>query len=207
MLSELHPSASPSSDLIYHPPSYVERLDWADVFTRSQPVEVELGSGDGSFLLQWAALHPERNFLGLERLKGRLRKLDRKGRRAGLANLCGLRLEAAYGVEYLMPPASVRAFHLYFPDPWPKRKHQRHRLVNPRFADAVARALEPGGGIYLRTDDGPYFDVMNDVFGNHDRFGAVPTPADLAAVWTDFEREFAARSIPTRRAAYQLRPG
>ncbi len=193
--------------IIYPPPSYVERLDWANVFRRGQPVEIELGSGDGSFLIQWAGLHPERNFLGVERLKGRLRKLERKGARAGLENLRGLRLEAGYFVEYLVPVASVDAFHVYFPDPWPKRKHQRHRLMNPRFAEAVSLALQPGGSIYLRTDDPGYFDIMREVFGSQARFAPVETPSELSAVLTDFEREFQARGVKTLRAAYRLQAG
>src|SRR6059058_3143531 len=119
--------------LIYKPTSYVQKLDWGAVFERVQPLEVELGSGDGSFLVNYAKLHPERNFLGVERLLGRLRKLNRKGLRAGLTNLRGLRIESAYLVEYLLAPGSVSALHIYFPDPWPKRKHRKNRLINDRF--------------------------------------------------------------------------
>ena len=67
----------------------------------------ELGAGDGSFMAQWAGAHPERNFLAVERLLGRLRKLDRKGQRLGLRNLCVMRIEASYFLELLLPPASV----------------------------------------------------------------------------------------------------
>src|ERR1700689_5486180 len=101
--------------------SIIERLDVAAVFPRAQPLEVELVSGDGSFLVNYARLHPERNFLGVERLLGRLRKLDRKGCRAGLTNLRGLRIESAYFLEYLLPRESPATLHIYFPDPWPKR--------------------------------------------------------------------------------------
>ena len=97
------------------------RLDLARLFPTAQPLEVVLGSGDGSFLAQYAALHPERNFLGVERLLGRLRKLERKGQRAGLRNLRCLRIEASYFLEHLVPKHSATAIHLYFPDPWPNR--------------------------------------------------------------------------------------
>src|SRR5258708_39529263 len=99
--------------------SIVERLDIAGMFPRAQPLEVELGSGDGSFLVNYAKLHPEHNFLGVERLLGRLRKVSRKGLRAGLTNLRGLRIESAYFLEYLLPRQSAAALHIYFPDPWP----------------------------------------------------------------------------------------
>ena len=85
---------APTETLIHSITSIVDRLDLAGLFPRVQPLEVELGSGDGSFLVNYARLHPEINFLGVERLLGRLRKLDRKARRAGLVNLRGLRIEA-----------------------------------------------------------------------------------------------------------------
>jgi tRNA (guanine-N7-)-methyltransferase len=184
--------------------SILERIDLAKLFPKPQPLEVELGSGDGSFLVEYAALHPERNFIGVERLLGRLRKLERKGRRAGLPNLRGVRIESAYFLQYLLPPRSVGALHVYFPDPWPKRKHRRHRLVNDQFPALAAQALAPGGTVYLRTDDAPYFEQMTAVFAAGPAFRPVETPADLAGLATDFERDFAARGIPTRRAAYQL---
>jgi tRNA (guanine-N7-)-methyltransferase len=112
--------------LIYPLASILERLEPAKLFPKPQPLEVELGSGDGSFLAQYAARHPERNFIGVERLLGRLRKLDRKGRRAGLTNLRGVRIESAYFLEYLLPSHAASVLHVYFPDPWPKRRHRRH---------------------------------------------------------------------------------
>ena len=173
------------------------------MFSRALPLEVELGSGDGSFLARWAGACPDRNFLGVERLLGRLRKLDRKAQRAGLQNLRLLRIEAGYFLEFLLPPASVHALHLYFPDPWPKRKHRKNRLVNPHFSDLAARVLVPEGVIYLRTDDADYFAQMQEVFGAAPHFQACATPESLAAVVTDFERGFQARGIDTLRAAFR----
>lgn len=185
--------------------SVVEVLDLAAVFPVRQPVELELGSGDGGFLMEYARRHPARNFLGVERLLGRVRKLDRKGRRLGLTNLRGVRLEASYVVEYLLPPASIAAVHVYFPDPWPKRRHHRRRLVNERFPEIVRRVLEPAGTVYLRTDFSDYFVQMQRVFAAHPAFVSVATPADLADLPTDFEREFTAEGRTTHRAAFQLR--
>jgi tRNA (guanine-N7-)-methyltransferase len=199
----MNPANSTSESLIHVPASYLDRLDWAEIFPRPQPVEVELGSGDGSFIVAYAAAHPGRNFFGVERLLGRLKKIDRKGRRGGLTNLRALRLEAAYTLEYLIPPGSVGALHIYFPDPWPKKRHRHHRLIGERFPALARRALAPGGAVYLRTDDVDYFAQMQEVFAGAEGFGAVETPAELAAVTTDFEREFNARGIPTLRAAYR----
>ncbi|MDB6112511.1 MAG: tigr00091: trna ((7)-)-methyltransferase [Pedosphaera sp.] len=188
--------------LIYKLTSIVKRLEPTQIFPQTQPLEVELGSGDGSFLVNYAKLHPERNFLGVERLLGRLRKLSRKGLRAGLTNLRGLRIESAYFVEYLLPPQSVSALHIYFPDPWPKRKHRKNRLINARFTELVHSALAPDGVIYLRTDDEDYFLQMQTVFAANPSFRLVETPAELSAVITDFERNFHARGVATRRSAY-----
>ena len=181
---------APRFSLIYRPRSYVERLNQAETFEAARPLEVELGSGDGSFLALYARSHPEHNFLGVERLLGRLRKLDRKGLRFGLSNLKLIRLEASYVVEYLLPPGSVHAMHIYFPDPWPKRRHHKHRLINPRFVEAVQPALEPGGRIYLRTDDAEYHAQISEVFGLNPAFQPAETPGSLSAVVTDFERDF-----------------
>lgn len=191
------------SNLVYEFKSIVQPLDLAELFPRTQPLEVELGCGDASFLAEYARRHPEANFLGVERLLGRIKKLDRKGRQAGLTNLRGVRIESAYFLEYLLPRHCAAALHIYFPDPWPKKKHHRHRLINTAFPALAKAALAPGGVVYLRTDDQDYFTQMIEVFGASREFEKVPTPGALAEVLTDFEREFNARGIPTLAAAYR----
>ncbi len=199
------PRASIDSSLIYELPSIVERISLGKLFANDQPLEVELGSGDGSFLVAYAGQHPEHNFIGVERLLGRMRKLDRKARRAGLHNLRGVRIESSYFLEYLLPPRAATALHIYFPDPWPKRKHRRHRLVNERFPELAAQALAAGGAVYLRTDDRDYFDQMAEVFANSADFAPCETPQDLSARLTDFEKDFQERGIQTLRLAFRKR--
>ena len=191
--------------LLYELPSILERIELARLFPRAQPLEVELGCGDASFLIEHARRHPARNFIGVERLLGRIQKLDKKGRRGGLTNVCGVRIESAYFLEYLLPPHSATALHVYFPDPWPKKKHRRHRSINERFPALARAALAPGGAVFLRTDDADYFQQMNDVFAAATFFEKTETPMALAEITTDFEREFNARGIPTLRSAYQLK--
>jgi tRNA (guanine-N7-)-methyltransferase len=193
-----------SAATFIHPlASVVERLDLGQMFPRTQPLEIELGSGDGSFLAHYAGLHPERHFIGVERLLGRLRKLDRKALRLGLGNVRAVRMEAAYFLERLLPPGSAQAVHVYFPDPWPKRRHRQRRLINERFPLFARQALAEGGVVYVRTDDADYFRQMQVVFGACAFFAATPTPEELAATLTDFERGFLAKGIQTLRAAYR----
>jgi tRNA (guanine-N7-)-methyltransferase len=189
--------------LIYALPSIVERIDVSKLFPADQPLELELGSGDGSFLVEYARRHAGHNFIGVERLLGRMRKLDRKGRRVGLTNLRGVRIESSYFLEYLLPSHKTVALHIYFPDPWPKRKHRRYRLINERFPALARQALAPGGMVYLRTDDEDYFAQMLAVFGLCSHFQQVETPVELSALLTDFENEFQARGVKTLRAAYR----
>jgi tRNA (guanine-N7-)-methyltransferase len=200
----LNPTAPPPGTLIHTPTSYFERLTLASLFPLAQPLEVELGSGDGSFLVDYARSKPATNFLGVERLLGRLRKIDRKGQRARLLNLKLIRVEASYFLEYMLPPQCAGALHVYFPDPWPKRKHRKNRLINARFTELACQVLQPGGTVYLRTDDADYFTQMKSVFAANPRFHEVETPAPLLSLPTDFERDFQARGVSTLRAAYQL---
>jgi tRNA (guanine-N7-)-methyltransferase len=199
--------AAASESLIYPIRSAVDRIDLAKMFRTPRPLEIELGSGDGSFLVEYAQRHPERNFIGVERLLGRLKKLDRKGRRAGLANLRGLRIESAYLLEYLLPRHAAVALHIYFPDPWPKKKHRRNRLIKEGFPALARQALTPEGVVYLRTDDQDYFEQMTAVFAAAPFFAPVETPEELRVLQTDFETDFRAKGIETLRAAYRLLPG
>jgi len=192
-------------NLIVQLRSIVEPLDPAELFPKPQPLEVELGCGDASFLVEYARRHPEMNFVGVERLLGRISKLDRKGRRAELTNLRGARIESSYFLRYLLPAASVTALHIYFPDPWPKKRHHKYRLINDLFPAIAQQALAPGGIVYLRTDDAPYFQQMTEVFDSAKHFEKAETPADLAELVTDFEREFHKRGIKTLRGAYRLK--
>jgi tRNA (guanine-N7-)-methyltransferase len=194
---------SGAAGLIVELPSIVERLDLSLLFPKPQPLEVELGCGDAGFLVEYAKRNPARNFIGVERLLGRIRKLDRKGRRAGLANLRGVRIESSYFLEWLLPARSVSALHVYFPDPWPKKRHRKHRLIGERFPSLAHGALATNGVVYLRTDDDDYFEQMTDIFCRAKTFQQIETPPALAELLTDFEKEFLANGIMTKRAAYR----
>lgn len=193
-----------AANLVVSLQTILEPLPPSEIFPQAQPLEVELGCGDASFLVNYAQQNPQKNFIGVERLLGRIQKLDRKGRRAGLANLRGVRIESAYFLQYLLPPHATTALHIYFPDPWPKKKHHRLRLINENFPALARAALAPGGTVFLRTDHAEYFQQMTEVFGVAKEFQSVETPAELAGILTDFERGFNAEGIPTLRAAYKI---
>ena len=194
-----------SDDALLHDfQSITEPLRLEKMFPVQQPAELEIGCGDGGFLLEWASRHPEKNFLGVERLLGRLRKLSKKGNRVGLTNLRLLRIEARYLMQYLLPEQSFEAIHIYFPDPWPKDKHRRHRLIDADFSALAARILAPHGVLHLRTDDPSYFKQMQNSFAPTNDFTPEETPPALAALTTEFERQWNAEGKKTHRVSYRL---
>jgi tRNA (guanine-N7-)-methyltransferase len=203
LICAVPPNENPPANLVYDLPSIVERLNLAQLFPKPQSLEIELGCGDASFLVEYARRHPDRNFIGVERLLGRIRKLDRKGHRVGLTNLRGVRIESSYFLQYLLPPHPVSALHIYFPDPWPKKKHHKYRLINEPFPEIARTALAPGGVVYFRTDNEDYFSQITEVFGANKKFQQVEAPAELTELLTDFEQEFQTRGIQTLRAAYR----
>jgi len=137
------------------PESLTNRLDLEKIFRRKAPLHVDLGCGDGSFLCALAQRLPDKNFLGIERLSGRVRSTARKA--TSLDNVRLLQMESFYAVRYLLPAESVETFYLLFPDPWPKRRHHRRRIVTSDFLNSVHAALEQNGVIYIATDHLDYF--------------------------------------------------
>jgi tRNA (guanine-N7-)-methyltransferase len=182
------------------PETYVAPLDLLAIFGRVAPLQVDLGCGDGSFLCELAQLHPDKDFLGIDRLVGRVAKACRKA--AAVENVRILNVESSYAVGYLLPERSVETFYLLFPDPWPKRRHHRRRIVKADFLDLIHRALQDGGSLRIATDQLDYFDLIQRVGQNHSRFeivdaNASPVRTDLPL--TKFERRFSALAAPIYR--------
>jgi tRNA (guanine-N7-)-methyltransferase len=169
-------------------------LDLTSIFGRTAPFEVDLGCGDGSFLAGLAAENAATDFLGIERLLGRVRAACRKIERGGLTNARVLRFEISYAVEHLLPPGSVTAFHLLFPDPWPKRRHASRRLVSEKFLAALHRALRPRGFVRVATDDLEYFRQIAQLAARSSLFTAAVNRAGSSPV-TGFERRFRERGV------------
>jgi tRNA (guanine-N7-)-methyltransferase len=144
------------------PADYFRRHSSSDIFGNDYPLEIDLGCGDGSFLIEMAQHYPERNFLGIERLLGRVRGVCKRIQELGLTNVMVLRLESQYALEYLLAPASVSRLHLLCPDPWPKARHHKRRLVQQEFLRIIQKALNPGGEFLFKTDHPQYFEWVID---------------------------------------------
>ena len=126
--------------------------DWAVIFGRAAPLELELGSGAGGFALAYTALHPEVNYVAIEWRKKYAREVEYRARTRALANLRVVEADARAVVPRLFSSESLAAVHFQFPDPWWKRAHQKRQLLSPEFATLLLRLLRPGGLFDLRTD-------------------------------------------------------
>jgi tRNA (guanine-N7-)-methyltransferase len=183
-------------------PDIITPIPVDDLFDPGKPLEVDVGCGDGRFLLAHATAHPERQFLGIERLLGRIRKVDRKIGRLGLTNVRLIRLEALYSLKYLLPPGRVSVFYIFFPDPWPKRRHHKRRLFCPDFLDLLASRLTPGGRVEIATDHLDYFAAIRKLFAADTRFREVPHTPRGEAEQTDFEQFFLRQGAPIGACAF-----
>jgi tRNA (guanine-N7-)-methyltransferase len=131
-------------------------LDWRRVYGRAAPRVVEVGFGNGEALLAYAETHPAWDFLGIEvHLPGVGRVLHRLSRQ-GIGNVRVMRADAVEVFERCIPDASLDAVHIWFPDPWPKKRHHKRRLIQAAFVERLTRCLKPGGRVHLATDWGDY---------------------------------------------------
>ena len=192
------PSAAPATDadrlaaaIELVPANYFAPLDLATVFSRPAPLEVDLGCGDGSFLVAMAEKFSERNFLGVERMLGRVRSACGRATRQALSNVRVLRVETSYAVENLLPPGSTAVAHLLFPDPWPKKRHQRRRIVTKDFLAAVHRLLAPDGSFRIATDQADYFDAIRELIAGSTFIEEAAGPEEAFPL-TTFEKRFRA---------------
>ncbi len=172
--------------------SLVELLDIKKIFGRKAPLKVDLGCGDGSFLCALAQRMPDKNFLGIERLLGRIHSAARKA--ATLDNVRLLPMESSYAVRHLLPAGAVETFYLLFPDPWPKRRHQRRRIVTPDFLNSIHAALKKDGAIYIATDHLDYFDKIREIARSNPGLATADVDVDLPP--SGFELIFRQKGAP-----------
>ena len=166
-------------------------FQWTEIFGRSAPVDVEIGSGKGKFLLELAAAKPERDFLAVERA-GKYHNLccDRAARR-GITNVKLLRTTAEDLLFRLLNKTSVENIYVLFPDPWPKKRHHKRRLITSDVVAAMNRTLVPGGRLLVKTDHEDYAEVISEVLLGAAGFSALdPEEAFAGLPETGFEHKY-----------------
>jgi tRNA (guanine-N7-)-methyltransferase len=157
-------------------------IDPAAIFGRNGPLIVEIGFGMGAATAEIAAAQPGVDFIGIEVHEAGVGALLKRIGEAGLGNLRIVRHDAVEVLREMIAPASLAGVHLFFPDPWPKKRHHKRRLVQPAFAALVASRLAPGGYLHCATDWQPYAEQMLEVLraepGLHNTVEAfAPRPA------------------------------
>ncbi len=193
---------------LIEPGDWCRRLDWRAIFgVPEPPVEIDVGAGKGRLLIESARKDPAAGFVGIERQLVRVRKIARKALRAGLRNVRLIRAEARYVLEYLVPPSTVRTVCILFPDPWPKKRHHKRRLLREGIDEILFRCLRPGGKIHLATDHLEYFEEISALFDASPFFERQDPddPANRRPI-TEFETIFVDQNLPIGRAVYTTRP-
>ena len=182
------------------------RIDFVRIFGRNRPVHIEIGTGKGTFLVNQAGVQPGDNFLGIEWANKYYRyAVDRIGR-WGLKNVRIIRTDAAVFLADFIDDNSVDFFHIYFPDPWPKKRHHKRRFINPANLEHLLRRLKTSGQLRIATDHADYFDVIQDLINNQkerlEEIQFLPTASADTGEWvgTNFERKY----LKDQRPIYTL---
>lgn len=171
-------------------------MDLPRIFGNARPVEVEIGPGKGTFLLRRAAQRGEINFLGIEWVSSYACYVADRARRAGVSNIRLLCADAETVFRSALPDRCLWRVHIYFPDPWPKRRHLRRRLIKPPFVHDLRRVLKLGGWVGVVTDSRDYFWQICRLFSGEPGLAEVPfRTVSLdgdAAVGSNFEVKYTA---------------
>jgi tRNA (guanine-N7-)-methyltransferase len=165
---QFHPEAKP--EFVRHVEARRERLRAelpAILPPQPQPIVLEIGCGHGHFLTRYAAAHPDFHCVGIDILQDRLDRANKKRDRAKIGNLCFYKAEAVELLACLPEATRFAAVFLLFPDPWPKKRHHKNRLVRADFLETLAARMAPGGRFYFRTDHAEYFTAGHAVVAAH----------------------------------------
>jgi len=182
------------------------KIDFVRIFGRSGPVHIEIGTGKGTFLLNQAKAEPYNNYLGIEWARKYYRHaVDRIGR-WGLTNVRIVRTDAAVFIADFVPDDSVDCFHIYFPDPWPKKRHHKRRFLCPTNMEHLLRCLKVAGQLRIATDHADYFEQIRTVVTERsdilEEIDFLPTAGAETGEWvgTNFERKY----LKNQRPIYTL---
>jgi tRNA (guanine-N7-)-methyltransferase len=187
-------------------------LEWQQLFGNGNPVEIEVGMGKGLFLLNSAVSRPETNFFGIEIVrKYQLYATTRFAVRQ-LPNVRTVCADARWVFRQFVPPASVSAVHVYFPDPWWKARHKKRRVFTDGFAADSARILRNEGRLFIATDVEEYFEVMTGIIRAMPAFSEVRSETSVgspeaAGFQTNFERKARQKGTPIWRAEFERTRG
>lgn len=193
------------ADVIVAPPAPGEKLDFARLFGDDQPVEMEIGVGKGGFLLRRAQALPERRFFGVEWAGEIFRYTADRMVRRGVSNVRLMRADAQHLVIHHLPAKCLSILHIYHPDPWPKRRHHKRRLIQPAFIAAATDALQDGGRIAIQTDHAEYFEQIREVLGGEPRLFSTAFDVPEAGVSEGrVETNFEIKYLREGRAIYQV---
>jgi tRNA (guanine-N7-)-methyltransferase len=204
-MSESRPLIDASSFTVGYPSAPV---DWVSIFANKNPVELEVGSGKGLFLANAANANPDRNYLGVELARKYALKAAERIAKRGLTNVRVLPGDARRFLHEFVPAGSLEAVHLYFPDPWWKKRHKKRRVFCEPFVDDVASALRPGGDFFFSSDVEEYFGVMQAIMSVREEFTPQPVqdpkaPEHDLDYLTNFERKYRIEGRPIFRAHYR----
>lgn len=181
-------------------------LDWTTVFGRDGAVEIEIGCGKGLYLVEAARLRPGSDLLGVERAGKWFRRAVHRVHRSGLPNIRLLQTDAFDFLARWVPPGSVAAVHVYFPDPWPKHRHSKRRLLQASLYRLAAAALSPAGRLYLASDVEPYFRAAVAEIAAIGLFEPEPWPVDAPdRLPTNFSVKYARAGRPLHYARFLRR--
>lgn len=185
------------------PEDYFRDYSLAEIFGKGDTCEVDLGCGEGSFLLDMAKHYPDRLFLGVERLLGRVKTVCRAINARQIENVRVLRLESRYFLEYILKPGSISRLHYLFPDPWPKKRHYKNRLVQTEFLPALYNALAENGEFLFKTDHEEYFEWVMERMNGSNLFRHVTWEEnDFYYPKTDFQQQWEAQGKEIFRARF-----
>ena len=182
-------------EISINPEDLNEKIDFAGIFGRPGPVHIEIGSGKGTFLLNQAKVCPSDNFLGIEWARKYYRyAVDRIGR-WDLKNVRIIRTDAADFIAKFIGDNSVDYFHIYFPDPWPKKRHHKRRFLCPTNLEQLLRCLKTQGQLRMATDHAEYFEkienFLSELSDKLEEVDFLPTAGAETGEWvgTNFERK------------------
>lgn len=178
-------------------------LDLREMFGRDADTEMEIGAGRGEFMIRYAAAHPELNFIAVERKLVILRRAGVKLIRSGLPNARIINGDIVYLLRNYVQPETLRAVHIYFPDPWPKSKQAKRRVFSPQNLELILRIIRRGGFLHVRTDVESYFNSMAKMADAHAELERVDPPEDVIAHMTNFEMRFVRDGKPIYKASWK----